>query len=124
MILLLDNLINNYLNILSCFIILSIFNLNKYKFMVIFIIDILINQNPFVSIIVLLIYFLNKVIFKRIVNSNINKFIILCLYMLLFITFIYLFNDYNYTYTYFLKNNFFSIVLNFFFYYIFIFYYR
>lgn len=122
MILLLDNLINNYLNILSCFIIVSIFNLNKYNFFMIIIIDIFLNQIPFVSFIILLLILLNKIILKRIVNNDINKFILLCIYMLLFISFIYLFNDYNYSYTYFLKNNIFSIILNIFVYYIYIFY--
>lgn len=122
MILLLDNLINNYLNILSCLVLINIFKLNKYKFIIILIADILINQIPFISISILLIFFLNKLIFKRIVNNNINKFILICIYMLLFISFIYLLNDYNYSYTYFLKNNIFSIILNIFVYYIYIFY--
>ena len=122
MILLLDHLINNYLNILSCLIILSIFNLNKYKIFTIFIIDTLLNQIPFITIIILLLYFLNKIIFKKIINNNLNKFIFSIIYMLMFISLLYLFNDYTFTYSYYLKTNIVSYIFNILIYYIYIIY--
>ena len=123
MILLLDNLINNYLNILSCFVILSIFNLDKYKFFVLVIIDILLNRIPIISILILILYFLNNLIFKRIVNNNINKFIFSIIYMFLFISLLYLVYDYNFSYLYYLKINLFSFLINTLFYYVYVFNY-
>lgn len=120
--LLLDNLINNYLNIISCFIILSIFNLNKYKILIILLIDILLNKVPVITIFIIILYYLNKLIFSKTVNSNMNKFIFSCIYMLLFLSYIYFLNDYNYSYFYFFKSNIFSLILNIIIYYIYIFY--
>ena len=122
MILILDNLINNYLNILSCLIILNIFNLNKDKFFILVIMDILSNRVPIVSILILFLYFLNKLIFRKVVKNNINKFIFSIIYMFLYISLLYLINDYNFTYLYYLKNNLFSYFFNIFIYYIHIFY--
>ena len=62
----LDNLTNNYLNILSCLIILNIFYLTKYKYFTILIIDTLLNRIPYISLIILILYFFNKIIFKYI----------------------------------------------------------
>ena len=120
--LLLDNLINNYLNILSCLVILTIFNIDKYKFIVFVMIDILLNRVPIVSILILFLYFLNRLVFKKFVKNNINKFIFSIIYMFIFINLLYLINDYNFTYSYYLKSNIFSFVFNIFVYYIFIFY--
>jgi len=121
MILILDNLLNNYLNILSCLIIISIFNLTKEKFIILFFIDILLNKIPITSITILLLYFLNSFIFKRIVRSNINIFILSIIYMFLFLSFIYLFYDNNYTYIYFFKKNIISFILNIVIYYVYFF---
>ena len=123
MILILDNLINNYLNILSCLIILNIFNLNKDKFFILVIMDILFNRVPIVSVLILFLYFLNKLIFRKVVKNNINKFIFSIVYMFLFISLLYLINDYNFTYLYYLKTNLFSCIFNIFVYSIYIFYY-
>ena len=122
MILILDNLINNYLNILSSLIILTIFKLDKYKFFVLVIIDILLNQIPIISIITLLLYFLNKLIFKGIVRNKTNKFIFSIIYMFIFISLLYLIYDYNFTFTYYMKDNVFSYIFNILIYYIYIFY--
>lgn len=122
MILFLDHLINNYLNLLSCLIILSIFNLDKYKLFTILIMDILLNQIPFITILIILIYFLNKLIFKKIINNNINKFIFSIIYMFIFLSFIYLFNNYKFTYSYYLTTNIASYIFNILIYYIYIFY--
>ena len=120
--LLLNNLINNYLNILSCLVILTIFNIDKYKFIVFVMIDILLNRVPIISILILFLYFLNRLVFKKFVKNNINKFIFSIIYMFIFINLLYLINDYNFTYSYYLKSNIFSFVFNIFVYYIFIFY--
>lgn len=122
MILLLDNIINNYLNILSSLIILNIFKLDKYKFLTLIIIDILLNSIPIISIIILLLYFLNKIIFRKIVKNNINKFIFSIVYMFIFISLLYLINNYNFSYIYYINNNIFSIIFNIIIYYIYIFY--
>lgn len=122
MILILDNLVNSYLNILSCFVILSVFNLDKYKFLVLVIVDILLNRIPIISILILFIFFLNKLIFRKIVNNSLNKFVFSIIYMFLFISLLYLINEYNFTYLYYLKTNLFSFIFNIFVYYIFIFY--
>ena len=122
MILILDNILNNYLNILSCLIILMIFRLDKYKFFMLVIIDILLNRVPIISIIILLLYFLNKIIFKKIVKNNINMFIFSCVYMLIFISFLYLINDYNFSFSYYIKDNVFSLLFNILIYYVYIFY--
>ena len=121
MILVIDNIINNYLNILSCFILLSVFNLNKYKYFLILIIDILLNQLPVISIFILLFYYVNKFIFKKLVNSSINNYFISIIYLLIFISYIFLVNDYSFNYFYFLKINLFSIIFNIFIYYIYFF---
>ena len=77
MILIFDNLVNNYLNILSCIILLYIFKLTKNKYLVIVLIDILLNKIPYITIIFILIYFLNKFIFKKLINNNLNSFILM-----------------------------------------------
>ena len=121
MILLLDNIINNYLNILSCLIIISIFNLNKINFFTMLLIDIILNKIPFVSIIVLLLFYLNKIVFKYVVNSNINKFIFTLVYYFIFMNILFLINN-KCDYIYFLKNNIFAFITNIVFYIIYIFY--
>lgn len=118
----LDNLTNNYLNILSCLIILNIFYLTKYKYLTILIIDILLNKIPYISLIIILFYLLNKYIFKKIINSNINKFIFSIIYYFIFISILYLINRYNFSFKYYLYLNIFSFIYNILIYYIYIFY--
>ena len=122
MILILDNLINNYLNILSCLIILSILNLDRYKFFMIVIFDVLLNHVPVISILVLLLYLLNKIIFRKIINNNINKFIFSIIYMFIFIFFLYLINNYNFSFSYYIKDNILAVFFNVFIYYIWVFF--
>lgn len=122
MIILLDNFINNYLNILSSIIILSLFTLNKYKLLNLLCIDILINKIPVITFFVVLFYYINKLVFKKIINNNINIFIFSCIYMIIFLSFLYLINDYNYNYLYYLKSNLISIIFNIIIYYMYIFY--
>ena len=118
----LDNLINNYLNILSCLIILLIINLNKYTFFVLLILDIFLNGAPIISLIILCIYYINKLIFKKIYKNNKTLFILSIINMFIFITLMYLINNYNFTYIYYLKSNIFGIIFNILIYYIYIFY--
>lgn len=122
MILLFDNLVNNYINIISCLIILYVFYLNKYNFLNLFIIDTLLNMVPYISIIILILFYLNRFIFKRLINNNINKFVLSILYYFIFISLLYLLNNYNFNYLYYIVSNLFSIILNITIYFIYIFY--
>lgn len=122
MIILLDNLINNYLNILSCLVILLIINLNIYKFLMLFILDILLNRFPFVSLIILLLFLLDKLIFKKLYRNNKSLLIVSIINLILFMSIIHIINNYNFNYLYYLKNNIFGIIFNIIIYYIYIFY--
>ena len=122
MILILDQLINNYLNILSCLIIILIINLNKTNFLILFILDIIFNKLPIISIIILMLYFFNKLLFLKLNKNNKILFILSIINMFIFISLLYLINDYNFTYIYYLKNNIYGIVFNIIIYYIYIFY--
>lgn len=122
MILILDNLVNNYLNILSCLIILLIPNLNKKKYFTLLCIDIILNTIPLISIFILFLYFLNKFIFKKIIKNRITLFISVIIYYFIFISLIYTINEYDFTYIYYIKNNIISFIYNIIIYYIYIFY--
>ena len=52
MILLLDIILNNYIGLLSCFIILLIPTLTKYKFITLLTVDIVLNNIPIISFII------------------------------------------------------------------------
>ena len=112
MILILDNIINNYLNITSLLFLVIIFYLNKDKLFIIFLIDLVLNRFPLITIIIVLFYYLNKVIFKFIINNNINKIIILCLYSFLLMTAIYIINNYDISYFYYIKTNIITFIFN------------
>ena len=122
MILILDNIINSYLNILSCLILINIFNLNKEKYFIILLLDIIINQLPIISILLILFYYLNHFIFNKIIRNNFNKFILLSLYYFIFISLLYLINDYSFNYLYYIKTNLISHFYNILIYFIYIFY--
>ena len=122
MILILDNLVNNYLNILSCLILLITFNLNKEKYLILLLIDILLNKIPIISIILIIIFLLNKFIFKRIVRNKLNNFIFLSLYYFIFISLLYSINEYKFDYLYYMKSNLISHVYNIIIYFLYIFY--
>ena len=122
MIIIIDNLVNNYLNILSCLILLIIFNLNKEKYILLVLIDILLNKTPIISIIILIIYLLNIFIFNKLIRNKFNKFLLIILYYFIFISLLYSINDYSYTYLYYIKTNLFSHIYNILIYYIYIFY--
>ena len=122
MIIILDNLVNNYLNILSCLILINIFNFNREKFIIILILDIFLNKTPIITIIILILYFLNKSVFKKIINNNFNKFIFIILYYFIFISLLYSINDYSFSYIYYNKTYLLSHIYNILIYYIYIFY--
>ena len=115
MILLVDNLVNNYLNILSCLIILCIFNLTKEKYFLILLLDIILNQLPVVSILIIIIFLINKFIYKRLISNKLTKFILSIFYYFIFISLLYCINDYNFSYSYYLSSliysHFYNIVI-------------
>ena len=111
-----DSIINNYLNITSLLVLLHIFNINKYKIIILLLIDILLNKIPYVSIFILVLYYLNKLIFKKLVDNRLNKCIFITIYLILFITFISIINNSSF------YNNIISIIFNLLIYYIYIFY--
>lgn len=122
MIIILDNLINNYLNILLCLIILTIINFNKYSFLTLFILDILLNKYPIISLIILILYFFDKLIFRKLNRNNKTLFIVSIINMFIFISILYLINNYNFNYLYYIRSNIFGIIFNILIYYIYIFY--
>ena len=122
MILILDNVVNSNLNILSCLILISIFKLNKEKYFNILILDIIINKIPIISLLIILIYYSNKLIFNKLIKNKLNKFILLCLYYFIFISLLYCINDYNFSYLYYIKTNLVSHIYNIFVYYLYIYY--
>lgn len=122
MILILDNLINNYLNILSCFIILLIPKLNKDNFFKLLIIDLFLNKIPYISFIIVILFYFNKLIYKIIYKTDVTVFLLCIINYFIFIIIMYFINQYNFTLIYFIKNNLFSIILNIFIYTMYIFF--
>ncbi len=118
----LDNLINNYIGIQTYFIILSIFNFNKNKFFILFIIDIILNKVPYISIIILFIFYLNKYIYKFIYKNKITMYILSLLNLFIFILLIYIIKNNNVSLMLFLKNNIIGFVFSIIYYAIYIFF--
>lgn len=79
-----DFLILNTNSILSCTMLLNIFNLTEKKLYYLLCLDLIINGVPFVTIILLLLYYLNMIIFKYLNNSFLNKYICLIIYYFVF----------------------------------------
>ena len=122
MIILLDNIINNYLNIFSLLILITIYNMNNNKKVTLLLFDIILNKIPYISVLTIILSYINKTIFKKISNNKVNKIILLVIYYLLFITIIYFIQSYNMDYFYFLKYNIPSFIFNTFIYIVYIFY--
>ena len=120
MILLLDNIIFTFLNIYSSFILINLFNFKIKNFFLILLIDIILYKLPLISISLIILYLINYIIFKNIRKNNITKFIIIILDYIIFISLIYIFNDYD-NYLYFLIDNYRSHIFNILIYYIYIF---
>jgi hypothetical protein len=92
----LDFLTLNTTGILLCTVLLNIFYLSNKKISYILIIDIILNGIPFITIIIILIYHLNKFIFKYFNNNFINKFIFIIIYYFLFNIILYsIFNSFS-----------------------------
>lgn len=118
----LDNIINNYLNICSCLIILNIFYFNKRNFLFTLILDVLFNQIPFITIIILFLYYINRIVFSKIVKNSVNTFIFSLVYYVIFLIVLFLINNYNITFKYYIYMNLYSLIFNVIIFYIYIMY--
>lgn len=118
----LDNIINNYLNICSCLIILNIFYFNKRNFLFTLILDVLFNQIPFITIIILFLYYINRLVFSKIVKNSVNTFIFSLVYYVIFLIVLFLINNYNITFKYYIYMNLYSLIFNVIIFYIYIMY--
>lgn len=117
----LDNVINNYLNVYSALILIKLLDFKKNEFYIILLVDIILYKLPIISISLIILYLINKIIFKKIIRSNLTKFIIIILDYFIFISLFYILNDYNMNYLYFMKFNYVSHIFNILIYYIYIF---
>lgn len=113
---LLDFLSVNYFNIYLVSIIIFIFIINDKLMYYILLLDLIINGIPFISMIIIILYYLNKSILKRINASFINKYILSIIYYFLFSIILYnIFNKFNLYIIKYLINN---LPLNLIYYYI------
>ena len=111
-----DFLSINYTNIYLSTILLYIFILNKKYYIYILLLDIIINTIPFISIIIYLLYLLNKEIFKILNNNFINRFILINIYYFIYGISLYsIYNKFNISIITYLFNN---IIYNLIYYYI------
>ena len=92
-----DFLALNLTHILLCTVLINIFYLNDKKVYLILICDLLINGFPFVTIIIILLFYLNK-FFLKVLNSRfLTKFVLIIIYYFLFNIILYsIFNTFNY----------------------------
>lgn len=113
---LLDFLSVNYFNIYLVSIIIFIFIINDKLMYYILLLDLIINGIPFISMIIIILYYLNKSILKRINACFINKYILSVIYYFLFSIILYsIFNKFNLYIIKYLINN---LPLNLIYYYI------
>lgn len=113
---LLDFLSVNYFNIYLVSIIIFIFIINDKLMYYILLLDLIINGIPFISMIIIILYYLNKSVLKRINASFINKYILSIIYYFLFSIILYsIFNKFNLYIIKYLINN---LPLNLIYYYI------
>lgn len=113
---LLDFLSVNYFNIYLASIIIFIFIINDKLMYYILLLDLIINGIPFISMIIIILYYLNKSILKRINACFINKYILSIIYYFLFSIILYsIFNKFNLYIIKYLINN---LPLNLIYYYI------
>ena len=120
--LILDNIINNFLNIYSAIVLINLLDFKKKKLYLILLIDIILYKIPIISISLIILYFINYIIFKKITKNNITKFLVIIFDYFIFISLMYTFNNYNLNYLYFLKSIYLSHLLNTLIYYIYIFF--
>lgn len=91
-----DFITYNYTNILLFTVLLNIFDLNNKRLYFILLIDILINGIPFITIILILLYFFNLKVFNYLNNNFLNKYLLLIVYYFIFGIIIYsIFNKFN-----------------------------
>ena len=113
---LLDFLSVNYFNIYLVSIIIFIFIINDKLMYYILLLDLIINGIPFITMIIIILYYLNKSILKRINACFINKYILSIIYYFLFSIILYsIFNKFNLYIIKYLINN---LPLNLIYYYI------
>ena len=92
----LDFIILNTTNILLSSILINIFYLNDKKVYFYLILDIIINGIPYITIIIILLYYLNIFIMKFLNNCFINRYILLILYYFIFNIILYsIFNPFG-----------------------------
>lgn len=113
---LLDFLSINYFNIYLVSIIIFIFIINDKLIYYILSLDLIINGIPFISMIIIILYYLNKAILKKVNASFINKYVLSIIYYFLFSIILYsIFNKFNLYIIKYLINN---LPLNLIYYYI------
>ncbi len=113
---LIDFIINNYTDIYLLSILLFVFVDNKYVVYYIFVFDVIFNRIPFVSLLFILIKYLNKYVFRLVNNNFINRYIVIVIYYFLFSIVLYcIFNKFNLYIIKYLVNN---IIYNLIYYYI------
>lgn len=106
----------NYFNVYLVSIIIFIFIINDKLMYYILLLDLIINGIPFISMIIIILYYLNKSILKRINACFINKYILSIIYYFLFSIILYsIFNKFNLYIIKYLINN---LPLNLIYYYI------
>ena len=113
---LLDFLSINYFNIYLVSIIIFIFIINDKLIYYILSLDLIINGIPFISMIIIILYYLNKTILNKVNASFINKYVLSIIYYFLFSIILYsIFNKFNLYIIKYLINN---LPLNLIYYYI------
>ena len=101
-----DTLILNTKGILLCSLLLYVFYLNDRNIYFLLCTDIVLAGIPFCTMIVIVLYYLNKHIFKIINNTFINELICLVLYYFIFGIILYsIYNEFNYYIVKLLINN-------------------
>lgn len=101
-----DTLILNTKGILLCSLLLYVFYLNDRNIYFLLCTDIVLAGIPFCTMIVIVLYYLNKHIFKVINNTFINELICLVLYYFIFGIVLYsIYNEFNYYIVKLLINN-------------------
>ncbi len=101
-----DTLILNTKGILLCSLLLYVFYLNDRNIYFLLCTDIVLAGIPFCTMIVIVLYYLNKHIFKIINNTFINELICLVLYYFIFGIVLYsIYNEFNYYIVKLLINN-------------------
>ncbi len=107
---LIDFITLNLVHILLCSVLINIFYLNDKKVYFLLIFDILINGIPYTTIIIILLYYLNRFIFKFVNRNFWTKYILIILYYFLFNIILYsIFNTFN---LYIIKYTFNSLIYN------------